>query len=72
MGKNWNDIRKQLGTRFSLVSGPRVLSEAPVRDLPDVFDARKKWPQCGDRIGEIRDQGSCGSAWVRSCTALGP
>lgn len=31
--------------------------------LPYNFDARKKWKNC-DTIGEIRDQGSCGSCWV--------
>jgi hypothetical protein len=34
-------------------------------DLPDSFDARKKWPQCKDIIGIITRQGSCGSCWVR-------
>lgn len=32
-------------------------------DLPTNFDARTKWPQCST-IGEIRDQGSCGSCWA--------
>lgn len=30
---------------------------------PDNFDARKHWPNC-PTIGEIRDQGTCGSCWV--------
>ena len=33
--------------------------------LPDSFDARKKWPNCKS-INETRDQGSCGSCWVRN------
>lgn len=32
-------------------------------DLPENFDARKQWPDC-PTIGEIRDQGSCGSCWA--------
>ena len=32
-------------------------------ELPDTFDARQKWPNCTS-IGEIRDQGSCGSCWA--------
>ena len=32
-------------------------------ELPDTFDARQKWPNCKS-IGEIRDQGSCGSCWA--------
>lgn len=38
--------------------------EEPIRDdLPENFDAREKWPNC-PTIGEIRDQGSCGSCWA--------
>ncbi|XP_030386669.1 cathepsin B [Scaptodrosophila lebanonensis] len=32
-------------------------------DLPVEFDSRKAWPNC-PTIGEIRDQGSCGSCWA--------
>ncbi|MFH4985042.1 hypothetical protein AB6A40_011751 [Gnathostoma spinigerum] len=28
-------------------------------DIPDEFDARKKWPQC-ESIGAIQDQSLCG------------
>lgn len=31
--------------------------------LPDSFDARQQWPKC-TTVGQIRDQGSCGSCWV--------
>lgn len=33
--------------------------------LPIDFDARQQWPNC-PTIQEIRDQGSCGSCWVRT------
>ena len=36
----------------------------PLRDIPDTFDARTQWPNCPS-ISDIRDQGSCGSCWVR-------
>ena len=31
--------------------------------IPKEFDSRKQWPNC-PTIGEIRDQGSCGSCWA--------
>lgn len=33
-------------------------------EIPKEFDAREQWPKC-PTIKEIRDQGSCGSCWVR-------
>ena len=51
----------------SLKGGPQlpVKNIEPLKDIPDSFDARQKWSQCRT-IGEIRDQGSCGSCWVRN------
>ena len=49
----------------SLKGGPQlpVKNIEPLKDIPDTFDARQKWSHCRT-IGEIRDQGSCGSCWV--------
>lgn len=32
-------------------------------ELPENFDSREQWPDC-PTIGEIRDQGGCGSCWA--------
>jgi len=34
-----------------------------IGDIPAEFDARTQWPNC-PTIGEIRDQGACGSCWA--------
>jgi cathepsin B len=40
-----------------------VLRHENVGDLPAEFDSRTQWPKC-TTIGQIRDQGSCGSCWA--------
>ena len=49
-----------------LPGGPTlpVKEITPLEDIPDEFDARTQWPDCPS-ISDIRDQGSCGSCWVR-------
>jgi len=43
---------------------PRVPNQQFLDDpLPAEFDSRTAWPACPS-IGEIRDQGSCGSCWA--------
>ena len=32
-------------------------------NIPTTFDSRDKWPKCPS-IGQIRDQGACGSCWA--------
>lgn len=40
-----------------------IHDEGTVTELPENFDSRVQWPNC-PTIGEIRDQGSCGSCWA--------
>ncbi|XP_075751954.1 cathepsin B isoform X2 [Rhipicephalus microplus] len=41
----------------------RRLDLSSLGPLPENFDSRENWPEC-TTIGEIRDQGSCGSCWA--------
>lgn len=34
-------------------------------DIPDEFDARRHFVNCGKVIGDVKDQGNCASSWVR-------
>jgi len=40
------------------------IEELVLKNLPDEFDARTEWPECPS-IGKVRDQGACGSCYVR-------
>ncbi|XP_049880820.1 uncharacterized protein LOC126377170 [Pectinophora gossypiella] len=50
---------------YSIPESVPVISynDSLLADLPDNFDSRKKWPHCVT-IGEIYNQGNCGSCWA--------
>jgi hypothetical protein len=39
--------------------------------IPDAFDGRTYWSQC-ESLKDIRDQGNCGSCWVRQTETFAP
>ena len=62
-----------VGCKVTTCDGDLPLSRAAFAadmSLPKSFDAREQWPNC-PTIKEIRDQGSCGSCWVRPCWPAG-
>lgn len=64
-GMSARDVKTLCGV---LEGGPTapVKKSNPLKDIPAEFDAREKWPDC-PTISDVRDQGSCGSCWVK-CT----
>jgi len=42
----------------------REFVEVDAEALPVRFDAREAWPKCAPTIGNVRDQGHCGSCWA--------
>ena len=73
-GWSYDTVRSLMGTKLDRKHWEQLNSMQLVLDvrldLPDSLDAREKWPECTS-IQDIRDQGACGSCWVRmrcSCT----
>eukprot|EP00178_Gracilaria_changii_P000673 TRINITY_DN1087_c0_g1_i2.p2 TRINITY_DN1087_c0_g1~~TRINITY_DN1087_c0_g1_i2.p2 ORF type:complete len:309 (-),score=46.34 TRINITY_DN1087_c0_g1_i2:89-928(-) len=65
-GMTLREARKMLGGIPSTTYLPRRSFTAPSASNDDVeeFDSREEWPKCADRIGNILDQGHCGSCWA--------
>jgi len=65
-GRTIEDARKLLGHIRSPESKNRLPTKwhkIDLRKIPKSFDSRTKWPDCPS-IGNIRDQGECGSCWA--------
>ncbi|XP_055617403.1 cathepsin B-like [Toxorhynchites rutilus septentrionalis] len=61
-------VRLEYQDKFRLPMGIPVVPEV-VTELPESFDARDQWPECSS-IGEIRQQGCCGSCWAVAATSV--
>ncbi|RZB38829.1 Peptidase C1 and/or Propeptide C1 domain containing protein, partial [Asbolus verrucosus] len=35
-----------------------------IKNIPESFDASKKWPHCESSINSVKKQGNCGSCWA--------
>ena len=56
-------VKRQCGALKSPSKLLPVRNIEPLKDIPSEFDSRTQWPDCVT-IGDIRDQGDCGSCWV--------
>ena len=62
-GLTVEEISRQMG---ALEGGPKLPEKTYVANsIPDSFDARTAWANCPS-VSQVRDQGSCGSCWVKS------
>jgi cathepsin B len=67
-GKTLSQIRHMFGA--FLVDKENTIPKFSINgtvNAPESFDSRTQWPQC-KTIGDIRNQGQCGSCWAFSAT----
>jgi cathepsin B len=74
-GLRLSDIEKRQGVmieqeRVFRAALPKAPTPSTPKDIPTSFDARDKWPQCKNVIGNIRDQSACGSCWAVSSASV--
>ena len=62
------ELKARLGAHIETSNKDIVYGDMKLNaELPESFDSRTQWPGC---IGEIRNQGSCGSCWAFAATGV--
>jgi cathepsin B len=71
-GMTLREARKMLGGLMSSTHMPRNMFSLGQSNEPhaDEVDDREKFSQCADTIGNIMDQGRCGSCWAFSASEV--
>jgi len=63
-GATIGSVKRYLGVKPGGVKlDAMVYDEEDLKDLPDTFDPRTKWPTCPS-LNVIRDQSACGTCWA--------
>ncbi|KAF2068895.1 hypothetical protein CYY_009785 [Polysphondylium violaceum] len=63
-GMTVGQVMSMMGTHKVRGTPEEFVSEEVKATIPDTFDSATNWPVCADNIGNILNQGQCGSCWA--------